>query len=229
MLRACPFGPAAAKLRAMADRDPQPPMRLRDRVADALGLHRPDLRAWAMYDWGISAYETTIVTAIFPIYFAVAAAEGLEDSTASAYMAFANSVTILLVAIVSPLLGAMADYAAVKKKLLAVFMAGGALATAAMFLIHTGHYVLALVLFVAAGVGAQGSRVFYESLLPHIAEPRMDPTPRSLRTPLGRRAHRCSGHASHPTHLPLGGGVVGPLLHPALQEDPGADGGAAGG
>lgn len=170
MPRACPSGPVATKLRAMANQDPQAPKRLRDRVADALGLHRPDLRAWAMYDWGISAYETTIVTAIFPIYFAVAAAEGLEDSTASAYMAFANSVTILLVAIVSPLLGAMADYAAVKKKLLAVFMAGGALATAAMFLIHTGHYVLALVLFVAAGVGAQGSRVFYESLLPHIAD-----------------------------------------------------------
>lgn len=145
-------------------------MRLRDRVSNALGLHRPELRAWAMYDWGISAYETTIVTAIFPIYFAVAASEGLEASTASAYMAFANSLTIAIVAVISPLLGAMADYAAVKKKLLAVFLAGGALATGAMVLIQTGQYVLGFVLFVLAGVGAQGSRVFYESLLPHITK-----------------------------------------------------------
>lgn len=145
-------------------------MGLKDRISSALGLHRPELRAWAMYDWGISAYETTIVTAIFPIYFGLVAAEGVPESTASAYMAFANSLTILLVAVISPLLGAVADYAAVKKKLLAVFLVGGVLATGAMFLIEVGQYALAFVLFVLAGVGAQGSRVFYESLLPHITE-----------------------------------------------------------
>lgn len=143
---------------------------MKERILEALGLNRPELRAWAMYDWGISAYETTIVTAIFPIYFAMVAAEGLEDATATAYMAFANSLTIAIVAVISPLLGAMADYAAVKKKLLGVFLAGGALVTGAMFLIQTGQYVLGFVLFVLAGVGAQGSRVFYESLLPHISE-----------------------------------------------------------
>ncbi|MDX1492930.1 MAG: MFS transporter [Longimicrobiales bacterium] len=145
-------------------------MGLQDRISNALGLHRPELRAWAMYDWGISAYETTIVTAIFPIYFGIAAAQGVPDATASAYMGFANSLTIGIVAVISPLLGAVADYAAVKKKLLAVFMAGGALASGAMFLVGTGRYVLGFVLFVLAGVGAQGSRVFYESLLPHITE-----------------------------------------------------------
>ena len=101
---------------------------LKDRTLSALGLHRTDLRAWAMYDWGISAYETTIVTAVFPIYFMSVAASGLEESTASAYMAWANSATILLVAVVSPFLGAMADYAAIRKKLLAGFLAGGLLA-----------------------------------------------------------------------------------------------------
>ncbi|MDX1645836.1 MAG: MFS transporter [Longimicrobiales bacterium] len=138
------------------------------RALEALGLHRPELRAWAMYDWGISAYETTIVTAVFPIYFGLYVTA--EDFPASAYVAFANSATIAIVAVLSPVLGAMADYAAVKKKLLGVFLAGGLLSTGALFLVGTGQWVLALVLFVLAGIGAQGSRVFYESLLPHIAE-----------------------------------------------------------
>lgn len=140
------------------------------RTLDTLGLHRPELRAWAMYDWGISAYETTIVTAVFPIYFGAVAAANLPDGTGEAYMGFANSLTILIVAVISPILGAMADYAAVKKKLLAVFLAGGLLATGAMFLVGSGQWLLGFVLFVLAGVGAQGSRVFYESLLPHLAD-----------------------------------------------------------
>ncbi len=139
-----------------------------ERTLDALGLHRPELRAWAMYDWGISAYETTIVVAIFPIYF-VQVAAGSSGVNASAYMGFANSIMIAIVAVVSPVLGAMADYAAVKKRLLAVFLAGGVLATGALFLVQAGQYLLAVVLFVLAGLGAQGSRVFYEALLPHVA------------------------------------------------------------
>lgn len=140
------------------------------RTLDALGLHRPELRAWAMYDWGISAYETTIVVAIFPIYFGAVAAANLPGNTGEAYLAFANSLTIGLVAVLSPILGAMADYAAIKKKLLGVFMAGGLIATGALFLVQAGQWVLGFFLFVAAGVGAQGSRVFYEALLPHIAD-----------------------------------------------------------
>lgn len=140
------------------------------RTLNTLGLHRPELRAWAMYDWGISAYETTIVTAVFPIYFGAVAAAGLAEGQGAAYLGFANSLTIAIVAVISPILGAMADFAAIKKKLLATFLFGGMLATGAMFLIQSGQWLLGFVLFVLAGVGAQGSRVFYEALLPHIAD-----------------------------------------------------------
>jgi UMF1 family MFS transporter len=71
--------------------------------------------------------------------------------------------------VIAPLLGAVADYAAVKKRLLAVFLAIGACATAAMFFITRGDWLLALVLFVISNVGVAGSIVFYESLLPHLA------------------------------------------------------------
>ena len=133
-----------------------------------LGLGRPDLRAWAMYDWANSAFQTTIIAAVFPIYFERVAAAGLEPAVATSRFAWATTIAILIVAIVAPLLGAVADYAAMKKKLLGVFMAVGVVATGAMYFIQRGDWKLALVLFVIGNVGVAGSIVFYESLLPHL-------------------------------------------------------------
>jgi len=138
-------------------------------LMERLGLGRRDLRAWAMYDWANSAVYTTIIAAIFPIYFQKVAAAGMPGPAATARFAWASTIAILIVAVVAPLLGAIADYAAVKKRLLAVFMAIGAAATAAMFFITRGDWMLALVLFVIVNVGVAGSVVFYESLLPHLA------------------------------------------------------------
>src|SRR5262245_25025902 len=94
-----------------------------------LGLGRRDLRAWAMYDWANSAFQTTIIAAIFPIYFQKVAAADLPAPVATARFAWATTISIVIVAVVAPLLGAVADYAAVKKRLLAVFLAVGAVAT----------------------------------------------------------------------------------------------------
>jgi UMF1 family MFS transporter len=139
------------------------------RVWDRLGLGRRDLRAWAMYDWANSAVQTTIIAAIFPIYFQKVAAAGVPGPVATSRFAWATTIAILIVAVIAPLLGAVADYAPVKKRLLALFMGIGVSATGAMFFITRGDWQLALVLFVASNVGVAGSIVFYESLLPHIA------------------------------------------------------------
>jgi len=138
------------------------------RFLDRLGLGRRDLRAWAMYDLANSAYQTTIIAAVFPIYYNRVVAADLPDAQATSRFAWATTIAILIVAIVAPLLGAIADYAAMKKKLLAVFVAIGATASAAMFWIQRGDWQLALVLFVIGNVGVAGSIVFYESLLPHL-------------------------------------------------------------
>ena len=139
------------------------------RFLDRLGLGRRDLRAWAMYDWANSAFQTTIIAAIFPIYFQKVAAAGLPGPVATSRFAWATTWSILIVAVIAPVLGAVADYAPVKKKLLAAFLAVGVSATAAMFFIHRGDWLFALVLFVVSNVGVAGSIVFYESMLPHIA------------------------------------------------------------
>jgi MFS transporter, UMF1 family len=133
-----------------------------------LGLGRPDLRAWAMYDWANSAVQTTIIAAVFPIYYQKVAAAGQAEAVAMSRFAWATTIAILIVAIVAPVLGAIADYTAIKKKLLGVFVAIGAAACGGMFWIFQGDWPLALTLFVIANVGVAGSIVFYESLLPHL-------------------------------------------------------------
>src|SRR5690242_1459864 len=121
-----------------------------------------------MYDWANSAFQTTIIAAIFPIFFQRVAAADLPGPVATSRFAWATTWSILIVAVIAPLLGALADYAAIKKRLLGIFLAIGAIATGAMFFISRGDWLFALVLFVIGNVGVAGSIVFYESLLPHL-------------------------------------------------------------
>ncbi len=142
------------------------------RFLERIGLGRPELRAWAMYDWANSAFQTTIIAAVFPIYFRRVAATGLAEADAMARFAWATTIAILVVAIVAPVLGAIADHSAVKKRLLGVFAGIGITACFAMFWITEGEWLFALVLFVIGNIGVAGSIVFYESLLPHIVAPK---------------------------------------------------------
>jgi MFS transporter, UMF1 family len=138
------------------------------RLLERIGLGRPELRAWAMYDWANSAFQTTIIAAIFPIYYEKVAAAGLPGPVATSRFAWATTLSILMVAVIAPLLGAVADCRPVKKRMIGVFLAIGAAATGAMFFITRGEWLYALVVFVIGNVGVAGSIVFYESLLPHL-------------------------------------------------------------
>ncbi len=137
-------------------------------LLERLGLGRRDLRAWAMYDWANSAFQTTIIAAVFPIYFHSVVAKDLGESLSTSRFAWATTIAIVIVALIAPLLGAIADYAAMKKKMLALFMLIGSTATIAMYGIGPGDWQLALVLFVVGNIGVAASIVFYESLLPHL-------------------------------------------------------------
>jgi MFS transporter, UMF1 family len=136
-----------------------------------LGLDRPELRAWAMYDWAASSMQTTIMVAVFPIYFVKVAGAGLAESGATQRLATVNTLALVVVALLSPILGAVSDYRGIKKRLLAVFMLIGVASVAGMFFIDRGEIGTASTLFVLSMVGVAGSFVFYEALLPHIARP----------------------------------------------------------
>jgi UMF1 family MFS transporter len=136
-----------------------------------LGLSRPELRAWAMYDWANSPFQSTIVNAIFPIFFSSYAAAGLDGIDATARYAWGTTVAVIIVAAVGPVLGAVADYRAWRKRLLALFLGIGVGAVLLMGTIQQGAWLAALLLFIVANIGDRVSWVFYDSLLPHIAAP----------------------------------------------------------
>ena len=136
-----------------------------------LGLDRPELRAWATYDWAASAVQTTIMVAVFPIYFVKVAGAELPASSATQRLATVNTLALVVIALISPMLGAISDYKGTKKRLLAVFMFIGVAAIGGMFFIRRGEIDLASALFLVSMIGVAGSFVFYEALLPHIARP----------------------------------------------------------
>ena len=139
------------------------------RLLSRLGLATPELRAWAMYDWANSAFWSTIVTAVFTGFFADYAAAGLPPVVATSRFAWATTAALAVVALVAPVLGALADHRPLKKRLLAIFLAIGVTATLLMGTIGRGEWVYALALFMIANIGVASTLVFYDSLLPHIA------------------------------------------------------------
>jgi UMF1 family MFS transporter len=136
-----------------------------------VGLNRPELRAWAMYDWANSAFQSTVITAVFPPFFSTVAAAGLPAPVATARFAWATTIAVTITAVLGPILGAIADYRAVKKKMLAVFVGIGVVTTAMMGTIGEGAWQYAAALFMIANIAVACSFVFYDSLLPHIAAP----------------------------------------------------------
>jgi UMF1 family MFS transporter len=137
-------------------------------LLDRLGLHRPELRAWALYDVANSAWMTTILQ-VFTLFFVRVAASDLDPDVARARFAFATSFSVILVGLTGPLLGAIADYRRRKKSFLAVFLAAGVVATASMFFIQPGGWRFALVMFSIGNICVMATLAFYNALLPGIA------------------------------------------------------------
>ncbi len=141
------------------------------RALAALGLDRPEARAWATYDWAISGMQCVVMAAVFPIYFVRVAAADFPGAGATQLLARWNAIALAISALVSPLLGAVADTRGAKKPFLALFTVLGAASTAAMFGIQRGDAVLAGALFAACMVAGSAATTFYEALLPHVAPP----------------------------------------------------------
>ena len=135
----------------------------------ALGLHRRELRSWAMYDWANSAFATTIMAAVYPIYYVQVAGATLPSNVALAYWGYTAAISLLIISLMAPILGAMADYLGAKKKFLAAFMGLGVAATIGLAFVGPGQWKLGSVLYMFGNIGFTGSIVFYASLLPHIA------------------------------------------------------------
>ena len=122
--------------------------------------------AWYMYDFGNSAYAAVVLLAIYSQYYKNTVVGGAAGAM---LWGFAIGCAILVVEILSPILGAMADYAASKKRLLFVFSALSWVFTALLFFVQKGDVVMGFVFFILAEIGYRSGQVFYNSLLPDIA------------------------------------------------------------
>lgn len=132
--------------------------------------HKRDIRAWTMYDWANSAFATTIMAAVFPVFYASLGAAGETGAIMTSRWGFTTAIAALIAAVISPLLGAVADFSGSKKKFLTIFMLLGAVSTALLFLPNQpGDWLLASFIFIFANIGFAGSLVYYDALLPHVA------------------------------------------------------------
>ncbi len=132
---------------------------------------------WAMYDWANSAYATTAMAALLPAYFTLAvvpeagfALLGHRVSGEALWGYLVGGVTFVIF-LVTPILGAIADFSASKKRFLRAFAYGGALFAILLFFVRPGHVVLAMVLFLCTQTGFVAANVFYDGFLPDLTTP----------------------------------------------------------
>lgn len=121
--------------------------------------------AWALYDWANSAYATTVMAGFFPVFFKSYWGSDLSVTQSTFHLGVANSLASMIVVIMAPLLGAIADRGSARKRLLIYFTLFGVLMTGALSLIAQGDWEYAVVLFVLATIGFSASNIFYDALI----------------------------------------------------------------
>jgi len=122
-----------------------------------------------MYDWANSAFATTIMAVVLPIYYSDVAGKNLKEGLVVSYWGYTQSIAMLITALLVPLLGTLADYTSSKKKFMSFFILLGSFFTAFLYFVQTGDWLLCSIIYIIANIGFSASLVFYDSFLPHIA------------------------------------------------------------
>lgn len=123
-------------------------------------------RSWALYDWGSSAYSIIITTAVFPIYYKASATEaGVSLSDSTAYLGYTIAIFTFILAMIGPILGTIADYQGMKKKFFTAFFLLGTISTALLAFVPSDDWLLMLICYVFAALGATGANLFYDAFI----------------------------------------------------------------
>ncbi len=132
-------------------------------------MSRKTVWGWALYDWANSAFATTVMAGFFPVFFKEYWSYGSDVNLSTAQLGIGNSIASLLVALMAPALGAIADHGGRKKAFMLTFAYFGVLMTAGLFLVGKGQWMLAIFVYSGGVIGFSGANVFYDALLPSVA------------------------------------------------------------
>ena len=124
---------------------------------------------WCMYDWANSAFATTIMAGFFPIFFKEFWNAGVDPTISTARLGLANSLAGIFVAVLAPILGAIADKGTARKKFMLFFAYLGVLMSVGLYIVSQGNWLLAILLYAVGTIGFSGSLIFYDALLPNVA------------------------------------------------------------
>jgi len=125
--------------------------------------------SWALYDWGNSAYATTVMAGFFPVFFKEYWNTGQSVNESTFHLGMANAIASLVIVVLAPLLGAIADKGSARKKFLMFFATMGMVMTGGLFFVAQGEWVVAMMLYIFATIGFMGGNVFYDALIMVVA------------------------------------------------------------
>ena len=124
---------------------------------------------WSLYDWANSAFATTVIAGFFPVFFKQFWSAGADTNVSTARLGAANSIAGIIVALLAPLLGAIADKGTSRKKFLFFFTYTGVVMTSSLYMVSEGNWPTAIMLYILASVGFSGGNIFYDSLITGVA------------------------------------------------------------
>ncbi len=137
-------------------------------VKKRIPIEKRERRAWYMYDFGNSAYAAVVLLAVYSAYFK---SEVVGGANGARLWGLSVGIAMLIVGLTSPVLGALADSSQTKKRILFIFTIMACFFTAMLFFVQPGDIATGMIFFILAEVGYRNGQVFYNALLPDIAEP----------------------------------------------------------
>jgi len=140
-------------------------------MPDRKFLNRQTL-AWALYDWGNSAFALSVLAVLFPLFLGAYWSAGDSGAAVTSRLSWATAIASVIVSLIAPVFGAIADSGGFRKRFLLVFALIGATGTAALSVVGEGGWLPALGIYVVASVGYYGANVLYDSLIVDVCGPR---------------------------------------------------------
>jgi UMF1 family MFS transporter len=137
-----------------------------------LNCGRRATMSWAFYDWANSAFAAVVMAVFFPLFFKDYASVGADAALTIRRLGDANALGSLLIVLLAPVLGAIADRGEAKKRFLVFFAFIGMVTTAGLFFVEKGAWEIAAALYILGVIGFSGSNIFYDSLLMSVADER---------------------------------------------------------